>query len=105
MKKAFTVGLAALALVGSTAVAAPASAAPWPYYGYHHYGWGPGAVVAGGLLGLALGAAIASHPAPPPYYGPAYYGPPPGYRMCTARRTVWDPYARAYVVQPYSYAC
>jgi hypothetical protein len=43
-------------------------------YGWHHgwgwhRGWYPGAVIGGALLGLGVGAAIAS--------GPYYYAPPP----------------------------
>ena len=52
---------------------------------YHHGGGGnaAGAAIIGGIIGLGLGAAIASHgyyAAPPPvYYGspPAYYYAPP----------------------------
>ena len=48
----------------------------------HHRGGDEGAAIIGGLLGLGVGAAIASggYAAPPPaYYGPApgYYAPPP----------------------------
>ena len=88
--------LAALALAsGVMASAAPAAARPWG--GYHHGGWGPGMAVGAGLLGLAVGAAIADHPRPyaygPSYYAPGYYGA--GYYGC---RTVtrWDPYWGGY---------
>ena len=83
--------LTALTLAsGALATATPASAQPW--HGYHHGGWGPGAAVGAGLLGLAVGAAVFDHPHPygyRPYYAPAYYGP--GYYDC---RTVmrWNPY-------------
>ena len=42
------------------------------------YGWGPGAVVGGALLGIGIGAAIGGA-YPPTYYAPppAYYPPPP----------------------------
>jgi hypothetical protein len=110
MKKLITGAMAALTL-GSAAIAGPASARGW--YGYHHDG---GAIVAGGLIGLALGAAIASssHPyyyGPPapyyggPYYGPGYYGPAYGYGPCIGRRTVWDPYVGRYRVRTFRYAC
>ncbi len=117
MKKILTSGLAALTLAGSIAAAAPASARDWRgFYGYRHDN-DAGAAIAGGIVGLALGAALASHNGPGygpyyggsyyggGYYGPAYYGPPSGYGVCVARRTVWDPYARGYVVRPYRYAC
>ena len=52
-------------------------------YGHRHGGGGAGAAIIGGIIGLGLGAAIASqggYAAPPPaYYGPprGYYAPPP----------------------------
>ena len=58
----------------------------WHGHGHpNHYGNNAGAAIIGGLIGLGVGAAIASgggYYAPPPvYYGPppVYYGPPPGY--------------------------
>jgi hypothetical protein len=72
---------------------APLAHADWhgDWHGRHYRGDGgaaAGAAIAGGLIGLGLGAAIASNPynyyyAPPPvYYGypysPYYYAPPPG---------------------------
>jgi hypothetical protein len=50
----------------------------------HHHGDATGAAIAAGIIGLGLGAAIASgggYAPPPAYYGPppAYYGPPPPY--------------------------
>jgi len=52
-------------------------------YGHHHSGGDAGAAIIGGLIGLGLGAAIASggYAAPPAYYGPppVYYGPPSVY--------------------------
>jgi len=52
--------------------------------GYGHRGFGGGAIVGGALLGLGLGAVIASQPryyAPPPvvYAPPPVYYPPPYY--------------------------
>jgi len=41
-----------------------------------HRGGNAGAAIIGGLIGLGLGAAIASGGGAPP---PAYYAPPPGY--------------------------
>jgi hypothetical protein len=56
-----------------------------PYHGNYHHGSGNAAAAAivGGLIGLGIGAAIASGaaaPPPPVYYGapPGYYAPPPG---------------------------
>ena len=51
-----------------------------------------GAVAAGIIGGLALGAIIGSAAAQGPYYapGPAYYGPGPGCSWQTQR--VWDGY-------------
>jgi len=52
-------------------------------YGHHHGSGDAGAAIIGGLIGLGLGAAIASggYAAPPAYYGPppVYYGPPSAY--------------------------
>ena len=75
-----------MAVLLGVAVAPLAHARDWrgqrgDYGGdYHHdrRGGDAGAAVIGGLLGLGLGAAIASqggYAAPPP----AYYGAPPGY--------------------------
>jgi hypothetical protein len=69
---------AALAVALATA---PASYAEHWHGGEHHHGGGgraAGAAIVGGLIGLGLGAALASggaYVAPPPIY----YGPPPGY--------------------------
>jgi hypothetical protein len=84
--------LSAVAL--STALAlAPIAANADRYHGggrghYHGGGGGAavGAAIAGGIIGLGLGAVVASNPynyyAPPPvYYGypySNYYAPPPG---------------------------
>lgn len=68
----------ALLFAGLLAVA-PAQARDWHDRGdyRHRGGGGGGAAIAAGLIGLGVGAAIASggYRAPPP----AYYGPPPGY--------------------------
>jgi hypothetical protein len=88
-------GVAALAMVaGATA----ASAQPYRgggYYGRGHHGNDAGVAIAGGIVGLALGAAIAGNnnhyrsgydygyapppPPPPRYYGGYGYGPRYGY--------------------------
>jgi hypothetical protein len=121
MRKFLTAAAAALTLAGGgLATAQPAAAAPYGGWhgGYSHGGghwggghWGGGGAVAAGILGLAVGAAIAS----PHYdygYGPAYYdgGPaygPGGYAdgTCYARQRVWDPYVGGYVVRAVPYAC
>ena len=68
------------ALVAGLAIAPTAHAAHW-HGGYYHHGGGgraAGAAIVGGLVGLGLGAALASggvYAAPPP----VYYGPPAGY--------------------------
>lgn len=103
MRKFLTTAATALALAGTVvAVAAPADAQRWRggyggHYGggYYRHGGGSGAAVAAGILGLGVGAAIASsnrgyydrpyyyaRPYPrgyyyaPPAYG-YYYAPPP----------------------------
>jgi len=86
MNKIVTGALAALTLGGAiAATTVPADAQPFRggyHGGYGYRGPGVGAAVGAGILGLAVGAAIA-HPAyayPGPYYGPApYYGPVYGY--------------------------
>ncbi len=100
MTKLVAGALAALTLAsGTLAAGSPASAQPWR--GYHHGGWGPGAAVGAGLLGFAVGTAIADHPRPygygpyyRPYYAPGYYGA--GYYRFRygGCRTVarWNPY-------------
>ncbi|HEV2363266.1 MAG TPA: hypothetical protein VGS12_03605 [Caulobacteraceae bacterium] len=112
MKKLLTGGMAAFLVAGSgLATATSAAAQEW------HHGWrggydyrhddDAGAAIAGGLVGLALGAALASgtnhYYGYGPYYGPGYYGP--GYAVCTQRRAVWDPYLGRYIVRYYRYAC
>jgi hypothetical protein len=69
----------------------PGAHAEWHGHEHHsHHGNNAGAAIIGGLVGLGLGAAIASgggyYYAPPPvYYGappgsyPYYYPPPPVY--------------------------
>ena len=99
MKKLAAGALTALTVAGGTvATATPAAAQPWRGGGYHHGGWGPGAAIGAGLVGLAVGAAIADHPHYGYGYGPHYgYGPyyGPGYYGCrTAVR--WNPYWGGY---------
>jgi hypothetical protein len=76
-----------LRLIGAAAVAvalisAPVAQARYWHGGWHRGGWhhggggGAAAAIIGGLVGLGVGAAIASSGAVPP---PAYYGPAPGY--------------------------
>ncbi|MEO8812466.1 MAG: hypothetical protein ABI376_06105 [Caulobacteraceae bacterium] len=75
MNRIFTAGVAALTLCGATAtVATPAAARDWNGgYGYHHDN-DTGAAIAGGLVGLALGAVIAGNHNQPRYYNQGYYG-------------------------------
>ncbi len=94
----FIKGFVAATLIAGVTVAAtaPANAAFRGFHGFHgrpgHFyhggGIGVGGAIAAGLVGLGVGAAIAStaHPAyyapppppPPPYgYGYGYYAPPP----------------------------
>jgi hypothetical protein len=59
MKTLITAGMAALTLAGTGLAAAPASARDWG--GYRHHGDDAGYAIAGGIVGLALGAVLASH--------------------------------------------
>ncbi len=107
MKEIITGAMVGLTL-GSAAIAGPASARGW------HHDNDAGVAIAGGLVGLALGAAIASSSHPyygpygAPYRGPAYeggyYGPAYG-GVCVGRRAVWDPYRGGYRVRTFRYAC
>jgi hypothetical protein len=97
-------GLAAAVLVAGLLVVAPLEASA-QYY--HRRGPGAGAVAAGVVGGLALGALAAG--AARPYYGPQpYYGPGPAYvmenelpppprrlRCWFEREDVWDGYGYA----------
>lgn len=85
------------ALIGSLAIATAANAEDWhhggdrDWHGGYNNGGAAGAAIVGGIVGLGLGAAIASnngyypyngyYAAPPPvYYGapsPYYYSAPP----------------------------
>jgi len=119
MQKIVTGAMAALTLAGTALSAAPASARGW--YGYRHHDDDAGYAIAGGLVGLALGAALTSHHdyygygyAPYGYggygygygyspYGYGYYQP--GYAVCYARRSVWDPYYGGYITRRIRVAC
>jgi hypothetical protein len=91
MKKLLTT-LAAVGTIGIAAVAAPTSAsAQWRG---HHHGWGGGGAVAAGVLGgLAVGAIASSAYGAPYGYGypaGAYaYGPGPG-GCYLQRERFWD---------------
>jgi hypothetical protein len=125
MRKALTAAMAAITLGGAVcATAAPAEAQRYHGgdYGGHHRRDNSGAAVAAGVLGLALGAAIASdHGYRHSYYdrgygyydrgygyyaGPAYYDYGPGYyRTCVTTHWVWDPYIGRRVPVRESYPC
>src|SRR5690349_17839638 len=113
MRKMLTAAMAAITLGGAiSAAAAPAQARDWGhrggygYYGGNYYHGGHhdnGAAVAAGVVGLALGAALASNSHSyyydRPYYRSGYYDSgyydgyyAPAYRVCESERWVWDPY-------------
>lgn len=109
MRKFLAASMAALTFAGAIGVGA-ASAQPYRYRDYdRHRHDDAGAAVAAGIVGLALGAALANggrgsyadgyYYGPPRYaynyyYGPRYGGP----RHCRTRM-VWDPYIGDYVQQ------
>ncbi|HEX4712546.1 hypothetical protein [Phenylobacterium sp.] len=134
MRKLLTAAMAAITLGGAVcATAAPAEAGPHGgyygggYYGGHHND--AGVAVAAGVVGLALGAALANNHGyyDRGYYGPGYYGGSygggyyapgyygagyypgyygyPGYRLCASRHWVWDPYIGRRVLVRSRYAC
>jgi hypothetical protein len=98
LKKLMTGAAVALTLGGAAlATSTPAAAAPYWHGGYR--GYGPGAIVGAGILGLAVGAAVAGphyygYPPPGYYAGPAYYG---YYGGCHSHWR-WDPYVGRYVL-------
>ena len=100
MKK---IGLGAVLAATALSAAAPAEAQRWHggYGGYRHHGGNvAGAALLGGIVGLGVGAAIASnhdHYYDRGYYR-GYYGPPryyydgPYYRPHCWTQWRWDPY-------------
>ena len=118
MKTAILGGVAALTLAGAVVTAPTPAEAGWrghrvhywhggyrPYWGhrYYHRGWGGGGAVAAGLIGgLALGAIAANSYYPyggygyyPAAYQPVYYG---GYGGCwTERRVRFTPWGERIV--------
>jgi len=106
MRKLITGTAAALALAVTTIGAVAPAQAQWRggYRGGHYYryhGDRTGAAVGAGILGLAVGAALASS-GPRGYYEPApryYYAPPPPPSYVEYCRTEWrwDGYRRGYV--------
>jgi len=82
---AFCARLLPTVVVVGLAIAPAGHAEPWHGQAhYNHHGNNAGAAIIGGLIGLGVGAAIASgggYYAPPVYYGPppVYYGPAPRY--------------------------
>ena len=125
MKKVLTTALAALTLGGAVvATAAPAQAQRYDrgYNGGHrHYDRGRhndhGDALAAGVVGLALGAALASSGGGRGYssYGSSYYDRPAAYgyydspryayRTCISQERVYDPYIGRRVLIERRYAC
>jgi hypothetical protein len=134
MRKLLISAMAGVVAAGSlAAVATTAEAQPYRYR--HHRNNNndaAAAAVVGGVVGLALGAAIAGSnrdrryydngyyaPRPPQrgyynrgyYNNRAYYGPPAyaygygGPRMCTTRDRVYDPYIGRRVTVQRNYPC
>ena len=78
--------LASTLLLATALAASPLTAEAYWHGGGGCWNCGGGNFAAGALLGLGVGAVIASQPryyAPPPVYyappPPVYYAPPPGY--------------------------
>jgi hypothetical protein len=126
MRKMMTAALAALTFGGAVmATALPAQARDhdgwgrggYRYdYGRRHHGNDAGVAVAAGVVGLALGAALASNSGQGGYYSSGYrrsygyYEPDygyydDGYRVCESSRWVWDPYIGRRVLVRSRYAC
>lgn len=101
------VGLGITLAATALTAAAPADAQRWRGR-YNRGGDVAGAALVGGIVGLGVGAAIASNRGPyygggyyPGYYGPAYYGPRVVYAPRVYRRAYWGP--RGYYARPYRY--
>jgi hypothetical protein len=129
MRKLISAALAAVTFAGAVAAtAAPAQARDHGggYYGggyyqgggYHRHGDNTGTAVAAGVVGLALGAALASsgnhggyyaRPAAYGYYDGPRYGyydePRYRYRTCESTERVWDPYIGRHVLITHHFAC
>ncbi len=112
MRKILTATLAALTLAGTIGAGSASAQDHRDWHGgrdWHDHD-NSGAAVAAGIAGLAVGAALASGDEGryDGYRGGYYYGSPDyayryyygdrydGPRRCRTR-TVWDPYARAYI--------
>jgi hypothetical protein len=132
MRKALTAALAAVTFGGAVAATALPAQAQSRYYQQrdyrHHRGNNndAGVAIAAGVVGLALGAAIAgSNRNSRGYYSQGYYDRSygydrgygynrgyapayayePGYRVCESRQRVYDPYLGRRVVVRERYAC
>lgn len=86
-------------------LAAGTSAQARDGYYYRHHDDTAAAAIAGGVIGLALGAAIASDNGPRYYYPRGYYyGPPPRvYYYDYPRTYYYRTYPRAYYYPRYDY--
>lgn len=125
MRKTLAAALAALTFGTAAAVAAAPSQAEARGYRSHYYRHDrsdAGVAVAAGVVGLALGAALASNggrygsgyyePYPSgyggyygrPYYGRPYYGRH-GYSTCETERWGYDPYTGERVLVRSRYRC
>jgi hypothetical protein len=131
MNKVFTAAVAALTIGGTIAAAVPAEAQSYRHRDDHRYDRhrnnnnNTGVAIAAGVVGLALGAALASggRNDNPRYYGNSYYGgdryarpysygygrpyayAERPYRVCTVRERVYDPYIDRRVTVRRQYAC
>ena len=137
MRKSLSAAMAAITFGGAIAASAvpiEAQARDYYYRNYRHHHDNTGTAVAAGVVGLALGAALASSSnhngysrggyyssgyAYDPYYGDRYYGGDYyrgdyyrdygyrrySYRTCESDRWVWDPYIRERILIRSRYAC
>lgn len=120
MRKIMAAGMAALTLGGALAATATPAEAQRRYYRDYdrHRGDRTGAAVAAGVVGLALGAAIAGSNNNRGYYNNGYYGGAyydgrgyydGGYygrpRICETSRWVYDPYIGRRVMVRDRYRC
>ena len=100
IEKFHRAGIAAALTLGAMTVT-PSAEAQSRYYHHRGHGDATGAAIAGGVIGLALGAAIASSGHRDYYDDGYYYGRPRGYYYGYPRTYYYRSYPRYYYYDRY----